>query len=314
MVGGISFQVNEVQVVNNRAVKKFLAVLAQVGGMLRMGNLVFGLLLFFTKTWGGEKYLVSRMYKMMLSKDELEERRETERRNSESSSSSLFANPFSVNRPSMPILGNKIRDQLKFRNDQDELIVKAKDSFERRDRVKIAGADRCMELYRKIFFCFCCFPKKKLTERDYAYKKATHKLTAELDIKRIMNSLRVFRSALKFLTTSDQRKLIRMQAANNVIEVRPEEYENLTKPIPSKDYWGIMRQLKEDSDFTSENQDEFITNLKYPPGVKPTVQEMNLIRGVMPPYDRMKNGAELFAPQEMAEEENAAMGEHEQDD
>ena len=72
MIGAISFQVNQFSVVTERSVKKIFAVLAQVGGMLRLGNLIFGLLLFFTKTWGGEKYLVSRMFKLLLSNEELE--------------------------------------------------------------------------------------------------------------------------------------------------------------------------------------------------------------------------------------------------
>lgn len=196
------------------------------------------------------------------------------------------------------------------------MIIKAKDSFERRDRVKIAGVDRCLELYSKIFFCFFCFRKKKFTERDYAYKKATHKLTAELDIKRIMNSLRLFRATFKFLTTPTQRKLLRMQAQNNVIEVRPAEYENLTKPIAGKDYWKIMEQLKEDSDFTSEDMDEFISTLNYPPGKNPGTNELDLIRGVMPPYDRQRQGAELFALDEKEEMAADALdtGEHEPDD
>lgn len=60
--------------------KKFFAVAAQVGGFLRLANLVFLLMLVFTRTWGGEKYLVSRMFKFMLDDNQLEKRRETERR------------------------------------------------------------------------------------------------------------------------------------------------------------------------------------------------------------------------------------------
>ena len=72
MIAGISFQVNSYALVTNRSVKKIFTVLAQVGGMLRLGNLIFGLLLFLTKTWGGERYLISRMYKLLLSNEELE--------------------------------------------------------------------------------------------------------------------------------------------------------------------------------------------------------------------------------------------------
>ena len=109
-----------------------------------------------------------------------------------------------------------------------------------------------------------------MTERDYAYKKAAHKLTAELDIKRILSTLRLFRATLKFLTTPKQRKLLRMQAKENVIEVRPAEYESLTKPIAGKDYITLLQELKEDTDFDSEKQDDFISNLDYKPGKEPS--------------------------------------------
>lgn len=55
------------------------------------------------------------------------------------------------------------------KKDNDDLIDKVKDSYERRERVKIAGVNRCNDLYASI--C-CCFFKKKWTERHYAYSKA----------------------------------------------------------------------------------------------------------------------------------------------
>jgi len=114
---------------------------------------------------------------------------------------------------------------------QDDLIVKAKDSYERRDRVKVKRSQRFKKLYSGIFFC-CC--KYKETPRDYAFKKGQEKLAAEMDIKRVLNTLRLFRVSLKFLTTPTQRKLLRMQAENNVIELKPSEYENLKKPLGKK--------------------------------------------------------------------------------
>jgi hypothetical protein len=41
----------------------------------RLAKLLFLLILFFTRTWGGEKYLVSTMYKLMLSRDDYERKR-----------------------------------------------------------------------------------------------------------------------------------------------------------------------------------------------------------------------------------------------
>lgn len=65
-----------------RIVLSFFSVAAQVGGFSRLAKLVFLLLLFFTRTWGGDKYLVANMYKLMLSEDEARVRRETQIRES----------------------------------------------------------------------------------------------------------------------------------------------------------------------------------------------------------------------------------------
>lgn len=65
--------------------------------------------------------------------------------------------------------------------------------------------------------------------------KAEQQLASELDIKRILYSLRLFRTALKFLLTPNQRKLLRLQASNSLVEVRDDEHKSLQKPLPLKD-------------------------------------------------------------------------------
>ena len=52
-------------------------------------------------------------------------------------------------------------------------------------------------------------------------------MASELDIKRILGSLRLMRVFMKFKTSRTERQLLRMQAKNNVILL--EEGEDLTK-------------------------------------------------------------------------------------
>ena len=52
-------------------------------------------------------------------------------------------------------------------------------------------------------------------------------MASELDIKRILGSLRLMRVFMKFKTSRTERQLLRMQAKNNVILLK--EGEDLTK-------------------------------------------------------------------------------------
>lgn len=74
MISGISFQLNSYSLVTSRSVLAFFNVAAQVGGFSRLAKLLFLLMLVLSRTWGGEKYLVSKMYKLMLSRDVYEQR------------------------------------------------------------------------------------------------------------------------------------------------------------------------------------------------------------------------------------------------
>ena len=58
-------------------------------------------------------------------------------------------------------------------------------------------------------------------------------MASELDIKRILGSLRLMRVFMKFKTSRTERQLLRMQAKNNVILL--EEGEDLTK-LPNYAY------------------------------------------------------------------------------
>lgn len=74
MISGVSFQLNSYSMATSRTVLAFFNVAAQVGGFSRLAKLLFILMLVLTRTWGGEKYLVSKMYKLMLSRDDYEQR------------------------------------------------------------------------------------------------------------------------------------------------------------------------------------------------------------------------------------------------
>jgi len=75
LIAGVSLQVNEFSLMQTRTVKSFFGMAAQIGGFSRLAHVLFVLLLFFTRTWGGEKYLVAEMYKMLLSRETFEARR-----------------------------------------------------------------------------------------------------------------------------------------------------------------------------------------------------------------------------------------------
>jgi len=78
LLTGISFQMSQTGTSTSRIVLSFFSVAAQVGGFSRLAKLIFLLLLAFTRTWGADKFLVSIMYKLMLSEEEQRERRATE--------------------------------------------------------------------------------------------------------------------------------------------------------------------------------------------------------------------------------------------
>lgn len=109
-----------------------------------------------------------------------------------------------------------------------------------------------------------------------------------MDIKRILNTLRLFRVSLKFLTTPTQRKLMRMQAESSVIELKPSEYDNLKVPLGKKRLHDLTREQELSSAFSSEEAMEFIENLDYAKGSPPTEKEMQLIMGIMTKNEREK--------------------------
>ena len=69
------------------------------------------------------------------------------------------------------------------------------------------------------FFGKCC-RRCGYKSNEYRFFKARAQLASELDIKRILRSLRLMRAFIKFSTTKTDRQLLRMQAADNVIVLK----------------------------------------------------------------------------------------------
>jgi len=68
-----------------------------------------------------------------------------------------------------------------------------------------------------------CCKRCEYSSDEYLYFKARAQLASELDIKRILRSLRLMRAFIKFKTNRKERQLLRMQAASNVIVLNEEE-------------------------------------------------------------------------------------------
>ena len=77
---------------------------------------------------------------------------------------------------------------------------------------------------------------------DLVFLKARQRLASELDIMRILQTLRLFRVTLKYLVTPRQRKLLRLQADRDVVEVNEKEHENLKKPLLVKNYRRLLKE------------------------------------------------------------------------
>ena len=65
----------------------------------------------------------------------------------------------------------------------------------------------------KNYFCCCLSPN----EDDLYYQKARLKLACELDIKRMLQSIRNLENTIKLTTTKRERRMVRMQKDKNVI-------------------------------------------------------------------------------------------------
>lgn len=71
-------------------------------------------------------------------------------------------------------------------------------------------------------------------KRDFNYLKARHLLASELDIKRILKTLRYLRNAVRLMTTADDRKLLRMQAKYHLAGCNGQDTKFVQEPLHQK--------------------------------------------------------------------------------
>lgn len=158
----------------------------------------------------------------------------------------LFKQPSNKEVDSPDIGNNPSRKLLKMSQD----AVAYRKPFENRSRNSLLN-------WFKYFGCGSNYNKE-----DFNYMKAQHKLASELDIKRILTSLRFFRSAIRFLTTRSERKLIRMQAQPLIADEGQNRQSELLKPASEKDLDQLLRLDECSSDFDELKQDKFLRDLQ----------------------------------------------------
>ena len=79
---------------------------------------------------------------------------------------------------------------------------------QQRGRIKPKGKNPVCHCLRTSLCC--CLPFCRYQKADYNYFKSRHRLASELDIKRILTTLRYLRNAVKFLTSGTERKWLRL--------------------------------------------------------------------------------------------------------
>ena len=71
------------------------------------------------------------------------------------------------------------------------------------------------------------FKKLKLNDEDYYFRKASLRMSKEMDIKNFIKSLRTNRNTIKFLTTKPERRFVKMQAEKNVLVLNNEAEKDI---------------------------------------------------------------------------------------
>ena len=143
----------------------------EVGGFFALVTIIVSMLFSFLQTWPLEKYLIETLYK--------------------------FRAPKKTNHSELAKTHNLLT------NLTEEINQRV--SFKLSNKLKIS--DAIQRFFNKFNCLFACCRYKI---RDYNYFKAATKLASELDIKRILRTLRLMRVFLKYRTTRNERKLMRM--------------------------------------------------------------------------------------------------------
>lgn len=112
----------------------------------------------------------------------------------------------------------------------DDLVAMAQESYANREFIVRKKTDRIYDFLRK----FICCLRNRLTDDDLVFRKAKAQLAAELDITRVLSTLRLFRLTLKHLVSKEHRNLLRIQATRDLVEVGDGEKESILKAIKGR--------------------------------------------------------------------------------
>ena len=78
-------------------------------------------------------------------------------------------------------------------------------------------------------------------------------MAAELDISRILNSLRFMRNAVRYLTTRRERMLLRMQADKIMIVVKEDEKAQLKQAVSKKSLAELLKPGEDSSMYETDD-------------------------------------------------------------
>ena len=92
------------------------------------------------------------------------------------------------------------------------------------------------------------------TRNDYNYMRAKQKLASELDITRILKTLRYLRLATKLQLSSTERHLLRMQAEPLIVDSKKFKNSELKRSVNQMTLSDILNMERASSDF-SEKED-----------------------------------------------------------
>lgn len=135
-------------------------------------------------------------------------------------------------------------------NPDKQLIKSVSASIQERKPVKATQNNYLLRVIKK-YFCCCLSPN----EDELYYAKARIKLASELDIKRMLQSIRNLENTVKLMTTKRERRFVRMQKDKNVIILNDTDSHHLRQNL--NDYTLNDLQLL-NGDSSAFGSDDFL--------------------------------------------------------
>ena len=133
-------------------------------------------------------------------------------------------------------------------NPDKQLIKSVSASIQERKPIK-ANYHNYLITVIKSYFC-CCLSQN---EDDIYYAKARIKLSSELDVKRMLQSLRNLENTVKILTSKRERRLVRMQDDKNVIRLNDLDYHHLRKNFDDYSLNDLQKLNGDSSEFGTDD-------------------------------------------------------------